>query len=94
MIHRAAAILLALAAATLLPAAKPVPPADPPGGGADDARERWRGQGISVCVAELRAVPSSARTISRGFAAAPSTASWRCAGPRRCRRSKAAASRA
>jgi hypothetical protein len=42
----------------LLPAAKPVPPGDAPAAGTPDAAgERWRGQGISVCVAELRAVP-------------------------------------
>lgn len=58
MMRRSTAILLALLAAAALPAAKPVPPADVPGGGAqDDARERWRGQGISVCVAALRPVP-------------------------------------
>ena len=58
MRHRAAAILFALAALAALPAAKPVPPGDAPAGGApDDSRERYRGQGISLCVAELRAVP-------------------------------------
>jgi len=55
MMRRAAAILLALLAAAALPAAKPVPPGDAPV--QDDAQERWRGRGISVCVAELRALP-------------------------------------
>ncbi len=56
--RRAHAILLASLAAAALPAAKPVPPGDAPGGAAvDDGRERWRGQAISVCVADLRAIP-------------------------------------
>ena len=52
---RAAAILSALLAAGALTAAKPVPP--PAGDGPDQARERWRGHGISLCVGELRAIP-------------------------------------
>ena len=55
---RAAAILLALLAAGALGAAKPVPPADSPADTAADARARSRGQGISYCVGELRAVPA------------------------------------
>jgi hypothetical protein len=54
---RAAAILLALLAAGGLSAAKPVPPADSPADIAADTRARSRGQGISYCVGELRAVP-------------------------------------
>jgi hypothetical protein len=58
MMRRPVAVLLALLAATALPAAKPVPPTDAPGDSApDDARDRYRGQGISICIAELRAVP-------------------------------------
>ena len=45
-----AALLLAL------PAAKPVPPDGGPGA-LDESREYWRGQTISHCVGELRAVP-------------------------------------
>ena len=56
MRRRAAAFLLALAALAALPAAKPVAP-DAPAGAPDDSRQRLRGQGISLCVAELRAVP-------------------------------------
>lgn len=57
--RRRTALFLALLAATALPAAKPVPPGDGPNISApDDARERYRGQGISLCVADLRAVPS------------------------------------
>jgi len=52
-----AALLLILLAATALPAAKPVPPFEGPGDAPADARERWRGQGISICVAHLRAIP-------------------------------------
>lgn len=47
--------LAMLAAGLLLAAAKPVPSEGP--SPAEDAAERWRGQGISICVAELRAVP-------------------------------------
>ena len=58
MTGRPAAILLALLAAGTLPAAKPLPPADAPADAAAANRERLRGQGISLCVEELRAVPS------------------------------------
>ena len=57
MRRAAAAALLALAALAALPAAKPLPPAESPADSAADARLRMRGQGISLCVAELRAVP-------------------------------------
>jgi hypothetical protein len=42
-----------LLAAGALIAAKPLPPA--PVEGPEQARELWRGQGISLCVAELGA---------------------------------------
>ena len=45
-----------LAAGTLL-AAKPLPPAEGPADATAQARASFRGQGISACVAELRAVP-------------------------------------
>jgi len=49
--------IVALAGLLLaLPAAKPVP-ADGPGA-PDEGRERWRGQTVAICVAELRAVPA------------------------------------
>ena len=57
--RRPAAILLALLAAIALPAAKPMPPFDGSGtSGPEDARASYRGQGVSLCVADLRAVPS------------------------------------
>jgi hypothetical protein len=56
--RRPAALLLTLLAAAALPAAKPMPPGDGPSGGAqDDARQRWRGQAVAICVDELHAVP-------------------------------------
>ena len=54
---RAAAILTALLAVGALTAVKPVPPAAGPDDGGDPARDRWRGQGISLCIGELRAIP-------------------------------------
>lgn len=54
----AATILLALLAAGGLNAAKPLPPPDGPAATAADERDRRRGQGISLCVGELRAVPA------------------------------------
>jgi hypothetical protein len=56
MTRRPAAILLALAAVGALSAAKPAPPVGGPGA-LDEGREYWRGQTISHCVGELRAVP-------------------------------------
>lgn len=58
MRRRAAAILLALLAAGTLQAAKPVPPSEGPAATAEDNRARLRGQGISLCIGELRAVPA------------------------------------
>ncbi len=54
--RRSATLPFALLAATLLPAAKPVP-VEPPPPSAEDRLQSYRGQGISVCIAELRAVP-------------------------------------
>jgi hypothetical protein len=56
MRQRTTALLLALTALAALPAAKPMPP-DGGSGAPDEARENWRGQTISICVAELHAVP-------------------------------------
>jgi hypothetical protein len=55
MMRRPAAIILALTALTALTAAKPVPPVD---GGPGDARDSYRGRSVSLCIADLRAVPS------------------------------------
>lgn len=55
---RAGAILLILLAAGPLRAAKPVPPSDAPADIAAESRALARGQGISLCVGELRAVPA------------------------------------
>lgn len=49
--------IVVLAAVLLtLPAAKPVPPDGGPGA-LDESRDHWRGETISHCVGELRAVP-------------------------------------
>ena len=56
MKRQAAAILLALAALGALPAAKPAPPADPRETARFLAREAWRGQAVSMCVARLREI--------------------------------------
>jgi hypothetical protein len=50
-------VLAAALAAAALIAAKPLPPAEGPAETAASARESWRGQGISACIGELRAVP-------------------------------------
>jgi hypothetical protein len=54
----AVALPLALLTATALPAAKPVPYERPGRNLLDEARERYRDTGISVCVADLRRIGS------------------------------------
>ena len=57
MSGREARLLAALVGAGMLVAAKPLPPAEGPAETAAQARESWRGQGISTCIGDLRAVP-------------------------------------
>jgi hypothetical protein len=57
MSGRVARLLAALVGLGMLVAAKPLPPAEGPAETAAQARESWRGQGVSACIGELRAVP-------------------------------------